>query len=434
MPSCREAALAVLASAALALLLPMGAAGAATPAEQQSLLEKTLAHPSDYEAAFAYVRVSEELGDQEAAIGALERLLFYNPKLTRVKYELGALYFEARSYQLAVHYFKDALSSPDLDAATRARIEATLPEAEKQASPVRSWIFVQTGLRYQSNATSTPADGTVPSPATASPQGADWNAFALAQFSNQTDFGGQSDNRLETNVTGYYSGQFRFHSLDVGQVSGNIGPRLALAPDKWPGLTIRPYATGTTAWVGGDPYVTNGGGGVALSAPLGNLTVSPSIEWQRAAYNPDPGATLGTADWLTAGASVAARFTNDFSMNASVYYRRAGQADNAWQDYDAVWGEVSFALRFAPPVETIAQKWTLAPFLRLSDTAFDAPDTSIAPTTRRDFKWQVGAALDMPLTAHSGLSLAATYERVDSTIANYSYDNWSVLFGPTARF
>ena len=166
MSSCRGTALAVLASAALALLLPMGAAGAATRAEQEGLLQKCLANPSDYATAFAYVRVSEELGDYEAAIGALERLLFYNPKLARVKYELGALYFQAHSYQLAVHYFDDALASPDIDAATRARIEAILPEAQKQASPVRSWVFVESGLRYQSNATSTPADGTVSSTCT----------------------------------------------------------------------------------------------------------------------------------------------------------------------------------------------------------------------------------------------------------------------------
>ncbi len=436
MSSCRGTALAVLAPAALALLLPMGAAGAATLAEQQSLLTKNLANPSDYETAFAYVRVSEELGDYEAAIGALERLLFYNPKLARVKYELGALYFQARSYQLAVHYFDDALASPDIDAATKGRIEAILPEAKKQASPVRSWVFVESGLRYQSNATSTPADGTVSPPAAASPQGADWNAFALARFSNETDFGGQSDNRLETNATAYYSKQFKFSGLDVGLIRGDIGPRLALAPDKWAGLTVRPYVTGGAEWVGGDPYGTNAGAGVSLSVPIGGgFTVSPSVEWQRATYNPTPGATLGTADWLTAGMSIAARFSDAFSLNGSVYYRRAGAAANAWQDYDAVWGEVSFAWRFAPPVETIAQQWTLAPFVRLSNTMFDAPDQSIAPTiTRRDFKWQVGAALDMPLNAHFGLSLAATYERIDSTVTNYSYDNWSVLFGPTARF
>jgi hypothetical protein len=425
----------------LLLTLSLSGALAATPAEQQSLLKKSLANPSDYATAFAYVRVSEELGDYEAAIGTLERLLFYNPNLTRAKYELGSLYFQAHSYQLAVHYFADALSSPDIDAATKARIDAILPEAKKQASPVRSWIFVESGLRYQSNASSTPSGGQVLSAGIlqpfdfSRPHGADWSAFTLAQFSNEADFGGQSDNRLETNLTGYYSDQFRFSGLDTGLISGTIGPRLALMPDRWPGLTIRPYATGSAGWVGGDPYGINAGAGVSLSAPVGGLTLSPSLEWQRATYNPDPGATLGTADWLTGGASVGVRFSDAFSLTGSVSYRRAGAAANPWQDFDAVWGEVGLAWHFAPPLDTIAQKWTLAPFLRLSDTLFDAPDPSVAPGIRRhDRKWQVGAVLDMPLTAHFGLSLAATYERFDSSVTNYSYDNWSVLFGPTARF
>ena len=427
-----------LASVALILVaLPPSGALAATRAEQQSLLEKSLSHPSDYATAFAYARVSQDLGDYEAAIGALERLLFYNPRLTRVKYELGALYYQAHSYQLAVHYFNDALASADLDAATKARILAALPEAKKQASPVRSWVFVQSGVRYQSNATSTPPDGTVLlGSVPPQPHSPDWNAFELAEFANESDFGGQSDNRLETNVTGYYSEQFKFNALNVGLLSGSIGPRLALAPDKWPGLTIKPYATGSAAWVGGDPYVADAGAGVSLSAPFGSgLVVSPSVEWQHAAYTADPGATLGTANWLTTGLAVAAHMTDDLSVNASITYRRAGDAANAWQAYDAVWGEIGFALRFAPPIDTIAQKWTLAPFVRLSNTSFDAPDPSIAPgITRNDHKWQVGAALDAPLTDHLGLSLAATYERVDSSIPNYSYDNWSILFGPTARF
>jgi hypothetical protein len=148
-------------AAAWLVLMAASGARAATRAEQESLLQKSLASPSDYETAFAYVRVSEELKDYEAAIGALEQLLFYNPNLTRVKYELGALYFEAHSYQLAIHYFKDVLASPDIDAAMRARIAAALPEAEKQASPVRSWVFAQAGLRYQSNAAAMPASGQV---------------------------------------------------------------------------------------------------------------------------------------------------------------------------------------------------------------------------------------------------------------------------------
>ena len=45
-----------------------------------------------YDLTYDLVRVSSRIGDYQAAIGALERLLFYNPDLARVRYELGSLY------------------------------------------------------------------------------------------------------------------------------------------------------------------------------------------------------------------------------------------------------------------------------------------------------------------------------------------------------
>src|SRR4029077_14845231 len=96
---------------------------------------------------FAYVRVATARGDCEAAIGALERVLFYYPGLARVKYELGSLYFRLRAYDMARRYFKEALESPDLDPITRDRAETALPDAEKQSQQSRLSGFVATGLR-----------------------------------------------------------------------------------------------------------------------------------------------------------------------------------------------------------------------------------------------------------------------------------------------
>ena len=73
----------------------------------------------NYELTFEYARVATANGDFEAAIGALERLLFYNPNLTRVKYELATLYFRMGSFEMAKRYFSDALKDPNLDPVTR---------------------------------------------------------------------------------------------------------------------------------------------------------------------------------------------------------------------------------------------------------------------------------------------------------------------------
>ena len=87
-------------------------------APEQSELERLAAHvrthPTDYEQTFAYIRLATELHD-EAAIGALERLLMYNPALGRARKELGFLYARIGAYQSAVYNLRAALKSADLD-------------------------------------------------------------------------------------------------------------------------------------------------------------------------------------------------------------------------------------------------------------------------------------------------------------------------------
>ena len=82
-------------------------------AEADALFKHLLAKPNDLDAAFRFSEIETKLGDYEAAIGALERMLFYNPNLPRVQLELGLLYFKLHSYEMAKSYFNAALASPD---------------------------------------------------------------------------------------------------------------------------------------------------------------------------------------------------------------------------------------------------------------------------------------------------------------------------------
>ena len=49
------------------------------------LFKRLLLKPDDLDAGFQYAQLETELGDYEAAIGALERMLYYNPDLPRVE-------------------------------------------------------------------------------------------------------------------------------------------------------------------------------------------------------------------------------------------------------------------------------------------------------------------------------------------------------------
>ena len=86
------------------------------------MFKHLLAKPNDLDAAFRFSEIETKLGDYEAAIGALERMLFYNPNLPRVKLELGLLYFKLHSYEMAKSYFNAAIASPDTMLLTRAGI------------------------------------------------------------------------------------------------------------------------------------------------------------------------------------------------------------------------------------------------------------------------------------------------------------------------
>jgi tetratricopeptide (TPR) repeat protein len=67
-----------------------------------------LSRPASLDTTLRYAVSTEQAGDIEASIGALERLLFYNPKLSRVRFELGTLYFRLGSYEMARGYFQTA--------------------------------------------------------------------------------------------------------------------------------------------------------------------------------------------------------------------------------------------------------------------------------------------------------------------------------------
>src|SRR5687767_5620647 len=93
------------AQAPAAVPVPGAAAGAvrdpALTAEYEALFKQILANPANLDANFRFAEVSTQIGDFEAAIGALERIVFYNPNLPRVRLELGILYFRLGSYAMA---------------------------------------------------------------------------------------------------------------------------------------------------------------------------------------------------------------------------------------------------------------------------------------------------------------------------------------------
>lgn len=97
-------------------------ASAETVSEKQdrlhSLYNELMANPGDTEKTIAYAELATELGDYEAAIPPLERLLITHPNTPKIKLELGILYYLLGSYDMATTYLEEVKKAksaqPDL--------------------------------------------------------------------------------------------------------------------------------------------------------------------------------------------------------------------------------------------------------------------------------------------------------------------------------
>ena len=285
------------------------------------LFKRLLIKPDDLDAGFRYAELETELGDYEAAIGALERMLYYNPNLPRVKLQLGVLYFHLRSYEMARTYFDSVLAAPDLPADIRTEVQTYLAAVDKAVAINQFSIYGQFGLAYQTNANAGPNSPNVLAlgqNALLSPQfqkTPDWNAFGLVTAHDFYDFNDQRGDGWESDVIAYYSQQFRVTRLDLGLVELRTGPRFGIGD--YGGLSVHPYGIGNVLTLGGANYLNTAGAGVSLNWPVNEtLTVTPGVE-----------------------------FRNRWFYNSANYPTAAGQSGGQWIGYvfgsglvSAAWG------------------------------------------------------------------------------------------------
>lgn len=76
--------------------------------ETNRLYQQLLAYPADQEKTLEYSKKAAALGDYEAAIPPLERLLLNNPKSAKLRLELGILYSLLGSKEVAKTYLQEA--------------------------------------------------------------------------------------------------------------------------------------------------------------------------------------------------------------------------------------------------------------------------------------------------------------------------------------
>jgi hypothetical protein len=427
-------------------------------AVQSALAAHIQRSPADYEATYRYVTLCTEMRDYEAAIGALERLLMFNPRLSRAEKTLGFLYARLGAYGLAAQHLRAALAAGDLDPVQTGQIQAQLPEIEKQTETNRLSVRFQTGLRAQSNANFFPTNnlfqvGGIGLPSARASRSGDVNAFQLLQAAHDYEFGGQSGDRIETRVIGYATEQFRLPQYSVTLFGGSVGPRFFIPQNMINAFSIHPYLTGAVSTLGSTNYLNAGGGGVGFRGDFApGVSIEPGVEvrglWVNRELNTGGGggyypfgfkpystlSTIATGDVVTGYVAGVYAVTDSITFEGRGAFSRAN-ANFGPQSSDQVDLQSMVKFEIDPPNVMIPRRWTVAPYGRFTHLAFDAANPLVNPfVARRDAAWTGGVLLDAPVTEWFGFAGNIEYMRNISNISNFSMQNLAVSFGPTAKF
>ncbi|AMN39692.1 tetratricopeptide-repeat containing protein [Rhodoplanes sp. Z2-YC6860] len=422
--------------------LAFGQAFPGSDRELDSLHERILRDPSNVALSVQYARLAKARGDYEAAIGAYERLLLYDPSLSQLKYELGALYFELESYAVARNYFETALGAANLPGDLRDSAKTYITEIDRRLAVDRFTAYLHAGIRYQSNASAGPSSdlirfgGQSLSVDRAFAKQPDWNSYGLAVFNYAHDF--NANDSFEASLGTYYARQFHLERVNLGAAELQAGPRFALPLEQLLGASIKFYGIANALTLGDRTYLTTLGGGVSMrTKPTPTTIIEQAFEYRHRKF-------YDSGDYPTASQQSGDLATYSLSAGGLVYGTvrwaiRTGfdwsQADFAFWSYRRPFIDLGMPMAFVVPWFGSNRTWILTPYIGGSYAQYDAADPSIDPnTTRRDREWHVGATLDAELATNAGLRLNVNFARNDSNVANYAYRNFSVSLGPAVRF
>ena len=429
--------------APMALLFVSGqSASAQSPSgfggDLNPLFQGILTRPSDLNNTLQYAALAPS-SDIESAISTYEQLLFYNPHLAAVRFELGVLYYRLGAYEMAHEYFTTALKMPDVTPDLRQRTEDLLAVVDKKLLPDQFSGFAQTGLRYQTNASVGPSQQTVLASHllfnkqfAARPDGNWFGAFGLNYVH---DFENQRGDTFEANALGYDAQQFTLHQFDIGLLEFRAGPRFGIPTATPIGLSIKPYVVAAGGVLADAPYYSSLGGGLTVHANVGNVALDPYAEVVQQSFRNltlYPLASGQNGPLQTYGLQASGPVVSSLSFQTRVVYAHADATFNPF-GYNSYAADIWLPWNFSPLGD--GRTWTLTPTAGFTQWQYNAPDPAIDPlTTPHILEWRVGLGLEFPIWTKLFLATQVQYRADLSNIAAFGMHDFSVAAGPTFRF
>lgn len=405
---------------------------------QRALFAQMLDAPANLDLAFEYAAVSSRLGDFEAAITALERMLLFAPDLPRVQLELGVLYYRLESYGTARRYLEQAVSGEDVPAEVRERVDVFLQEIDKRQSPHRWSGSLFAGIRYQTNANAAPESrdvviGGLPFELRdQDTEQEDFNAFLSGSLRYAYDLGRQGD-EFFVNLSAYGS---RYHEQDI--VDTEIlqlaaGPRFDFGKYGYEGALLDIYALANGARLGHDPYFTSVGGGIAATLPAGKQDLAfIGVEYQHRDYRDSasrPAASVRDG-WR---ASMNGGLRHKFSERTSISLKLGAARENAREEYESRW-EYGVGLNLVTHASVAGSPWRISAQIAYDIVRHDEPDPIISTESQRDNSVMAQIGLSIPVSRSTSILVQGGHGRVTSNYDIAEYDNSFGLLGVAAKF
>jgi len=418
-------------------------------AKKDQLFQRSLRDPGNLDIAFAYADAAAKLGDNEAAVSALERMLLFNPNLPRVQLELGALYFRMGSYDSARTYFeRAAAANPPAD--VQERINTYLAEITRRNAPQRFSGYAFFGAQYQTDANiagsaSIAFPGVVINLLPQFTKRRDYNFFGTGSVLYSYDLGTQSADTFEVGGTGYVNHYGVIERLNLGFVEATAGPRFNFR-EPLPGVSsasLKPYVIGNEVTLGNHQYFdTWGVGGEATALVWDDVRFKSTFEYRNKTFTNQPDRLLsagfnGSDKVLSifAAKPITAIPDSELSLEFDFLDQDTRLASFTNKSYA---GAAAYRIRYDDPTGYFRRPLETNFSVSRSWANYAAPDLCLCGTSlttnRSDQRWRFAIAQTYPITDDVPVIVQLQRDIVSSNVPLYHYTSNSVLVGSQIHF
>jgi tetratricopeptide (TPR) repeat protein len=423
-------------------------------AKKEQLFQQSLRDPGNLDITFAYADAAAKLGDNEAAVSALERMLLFNPNLPRVQLELGALYFRMGSYESARTYFdRAAAANPPAD--VQERIQTYLAEISRRSAPQRFSGYAFFGAQYQTDAnvagsSSIAFPGVVINLLPQFKKRDDYDVFATGSVLYSYDLGNQSADAVEVVGTTYFNHYGLTRRLNLGLIEITAGPRFNFR-EPLPGVSsasLKPYVIGNEVTLGDHQYFdTWGVGGESTALAWEDLRFKSTVEYRNKTFTNAPDRPLsngfnGSDKLVTVSLNKPISVAPDSDLTLEFDFLDQDTMPlpdpiipRPYFSNKSYAGAVAYHIRYDDPSMFFRHPLETNFSLSRSWADYAAPDPCCGVASNRlDRRWRFGIAQTFPVTADVVVVLQLQRDIVSSNVPLYHYTNNSVLLGSQVRF